>query len=233
MRGGMGRRQNGFTKAFMHSQVDQSTAQARAREVNFNARAVLQALAKPRLTGSKGAAEITAEVKSRFEQLGYDVREAPFEFSSWPGRFGLTAAVAFYLIGALLGAGFLYQGHPGVSLVMLLTVMIIVAAIAVAVRPAMNITPWGRIQGSNLLAHIPGKRPRYFLMAHRDSKSQPIPLAFRGPAIVLAVLVWIALAGAAAAALFDPIWNRPEVALGLGSAGVVAGAILVFCWVEN
>jgi hypothetical protein len=97
----------------------------------------------------------------------------------------------------------------------------------------MNITPWGRIQGSNLLAHIPGKRPRYYLMAHRDSKSQPIPLAFRGPAIVLAVLAWIALAAAAAAALFDPIWNRPEVALGLGATGVVAGAILVFCWVEN
>jgi hypothetical protein len=39
------------------------------------------------------------------------------------------------------------------------------------------------------------ERPRYIVMAHRDSKSQPVPLAFRGPAIVLGVLV---VAGAAA-----------------------------------
>ena len=219
----------------MHSQADPSIAQrpARTETLAFNARAVLEKLAKPRLTGSTGAAEVTAEVKTHLESLGYEVREAPFQFSAWPGRFGVTAAGAFYLIGALVSAGFLYQGHPGISLVVLLTLMLVVAAIAVAARPAMNITPWGRIQGANLLAHVPGKRPRYYIMAHRDSKSQPIPLAFRGPAIVLGVLVWAALAVAAALALFDPIWNRSEVALILGALGVASGAILVFCWVEN
>src|SRR5688500_18256012 len=236
----MGRRQTGFTKVFMQSQVDPGSVdpgsvEPRARKdyPPFSARAVLQALAKPRLTGSEGAAEITVEVKSRLEHLGYEVREAPFEFSSWPGRFGLTAAGAFYLIGALLGAGFLYQGHPGVALVMLLTVMIIVAGIAVAVRPAMNITPWGRTQGSNLLAHVPGKRPRYFLMAHRDSKSQPIPLAFRGPAIVLGGLAWVALTLASAFALLDPVFNRPEVALSLGALAVVSGVIHIFRWLDD
>jgi hypothetical protein len=212
---------------------DQSPARARSAPLTFNARDVLLALAKPRMTGSAEAAAITADVKARLESLGYEVREASFEFSTWPGRFGVSAAGAAYLIGALLGAGFLYQGHPGVSLVMLLTVTLIVAAIALLARPAMNILPWGRVKGANLVAQVAGSRPRYFLMAHRDSKSQPVPLAFRGPAIVLGILTWLALAIAAALALFDPIWSRPDVSIALGAAGVVAGTILVFCWVDN
>ena len=67
----------------------------------------------------------------------------------------------------------------------LLTLMLVVAAIAVAGAAGHEHHAMGPHPRRNLLAHVPGKRPRYYLMAHRDSKSQPIPLAFRGPAIVL------------------------------------------------
>ena len=56
----------------MHSQADPSIAQrpARTEKLAFNARAVLEKLAKPRMTGSTGAAEVTAEIKSHLESLG-------------------------------------------------------------------------------------------------------------------------------------------------------------------
>jgi hypothetical protein len=199
----------------------------------FDARAVLQWLAQPRLTGSEAAAETTAKIREHFVSLGYEVRDYPFMMSTWPGRYGLTAAGAVYLVGSILAAALLFNAHPGVSLVVQLLVLFVVAAIAVMARPAINMLPWGRVEGRNLIAHAPGKRPRYYLMAHRDSKSQPIPLAFRGPAIVLAILAWGALAIAALAALIDPVYRRSEVAVILGAIAAVAGVILVFCWVDN
>ncbi len=219
----------------MQSRVEQNQAQPRARPSApaFQARAALEAIAKPRLTGSAAAAEVAAELTTRLEAYGYEVRASPFQFSSWPGRFGVSLAGVVLLVGVLLGTGLLYQGQAGVSLVVLLTVLLIVCGIAVLAKPAMNILPWGRVEGVNLLAHVPGSRPRYYLMAHRDSKSQPIPLAFRGPAILLAALAWLALAVAATLALFDPIWQRPGLTLILGVVGALSGLILVFCWVNN
>jgi hypothetical protein len=114
-----------------------------------------------------------------------------------------------------------------------LTVLLLSAALAVLAKPAMTVLPWGRVNCINQLAHRPGKRPRYFLMAHRDSKSQPIPLAFRGPAIVLGIIAWFALTVVSTVVLLQPRFYRADVILILGALAVVAGAVLVFCWVDN
>ncbi len=199
----------------------------------FDARAVLSAIARPRLIGSLAAHEITADIKSRLESYGYEVHEAAFRFSSWPGRFGVSAAGVCILLGSLGATVALLAAHPGVALVVLLTQAMVVGGFAVLAKPAMSALPWGRVQGINLLAHKPGARPRYYLMAHRDSKSQPLPLAFRGPSMVVAAMAWLALTVMATAALFDPIWNRANVAMLLGAFAAFSGAILVFCWVNN
>jgi Zn-dependent M28 family amino/carboxypeptidase len=68
-------------------------------------------------------------------------------------------------------------------------------------------------------------------MAHRDSKSQPVPLAFRGPAIVVAIVSWLVLL---VAALFHTARPLPAgMILLLGTLGVLAGVVLIFCWVDN
>src|SRR5262245_31275009 len=211
----------------------QPMRQAERSTPRFDARIALEALAHPRLTGTEGAAQARALLKSRLEEYGYEVRESTFTFSSWPGRFSVSAAGFLYLIGSVWATWMLLQGHPGVALVVLLTLLFLVGAVAVMATPAMAVLRWGRVQGVNLIAHVSGHRPRYYMMAHYDSKSQPIPLAFRGPAIVLAALVWLANAVVATVTLFDPIWNRTEVALALGAAGALSGLILVFCWVDN
>ena len=219
----------------MRRQADKSQRQRQVQTSapRFDARIALEALARPRLTGTEGAAQARELLKSRLEEYGYEVRESPFIFSSWPGRFGVSVAGFLYLIGSVWATWMLLQGHPGVALVVLLTLLFLVGAVAVLATPAMAVLRWGRVQGVNLIAHVPNHRPRYYMMAHYDSKSQPIPLAFRGPAIVLAALVWLANSVVATAALFDPIWNRTEVALALGAAGAISGLILVFCWVNN
>ena len=218
----------------MRSQAQQAQARKDAPATGrFDARGVLQALSKPRLTGTPEAAEITNYVRGQLTALGYEVREHPFSFSTWPGRFGVSAAGAVFLLGALFTSGLLYAGHPGVALVLHLVVLVLIMAIAVLAKPLMQMLPWGRAQASNLMAHKAGSRPRYFVMAHRDSKSQPVPLAFRGPAIVLGIIAWIAMLLACALGLLDPVYNRSDIALIIGAVSVVAGAILIFCWVEN
>jgi hypothetical protein len=219
----------------MQFQLDQTRERmsSETRRFRFDARAALRMIATPRLTGSADAAAVAAAIKSDLEELGYEVRDQRFSLSTWPGRFGVSVAGLIYLGGAVLSSYVTLAGHPGIGVVVMLTVLLLVGAVAVLARPATTIVPFGCVEASNLIAAIAGKRPRYYVMAHRDSKSQPIPLAFRGPAIVLAIIAWIALFVLELLALLDPVFITRNLIIGLGIAAAAAGLILVFCWVQN
>lgn len=197
----------------------------------YDAGEVLREIAKPRLTGSAGAAEVTAAVRRRLEEAGYDVQEQSFRFNPWPGRFGVSAAGVLYTVAVVVGTVFLYGGNPYGALGLLLILLFLVGAVAGFAGPVIDRFPWGCQVGVNLLAMPADARPQYLVLAHRDSKSQPVPLAFRGPAIVVAVLVWLALVIAAVMHTTRPL--PAGVILGLGAAGVLAGLGLVLCWVDN
>jgi hypothetical protein len=197
----------------------------------FDFDAALREIARPRLTGSDGAAEVAAAIRRRFEGSGYEVKDQGFEFNPWPGRFGITAAGALYLILTVVAAVFLYYGNAFAAIGLLLILLVLTGLLGMFAVPAIDALPFGRQPGTNLLARRPGTRPRYIIMAHRDSKSQPVPLAFRGPAIVLAILVWIALFGAALAYTARPLPGA--LLLLLGVLAVVAGVVLILCWVDD
>ena len=197
----------------------------------FDVADALRALAKPRLCGSEGSAQVRAEMQSRFEALGYEVRAFPFTFSAWAGKYAMTTAGGIYLFGSLGAAILLYARYPGVALVLLTLVLLLTGIVAVMTRPAVDVLPWGRQEGINLFAQKPGARPRYIFMAHSDSKSQPLPLAFRGPAIVFGLLAWIALFVLSLLSLVDFVGGGLVIAA--GAAAVIAGVLLVFCWVDN
>jgi hypothetical protein len=197
----------------------------------FDAATVLQELVRPRLTGSDGAAETGAAIRARFEAAGYEVQERPFRFNPWPGRFGITAVGALYLIATFIATVFLYTNHPYGAIALLLILLFTVGLLAAFMRPAIDRLRWGDQEGMNLLALPRGGRPRYIIMAHRDSKSQPVPLAFRGPAIVLGIVAWV---GLLIGALFHTARPIPgALILLLGVVAVLAGVILIFCWVDN
>jgi hypothetical protein len=197
----------------------------------FNIMGVLREIAKPRLTGSHGAAEVGGTIRASFEALGYEVRDREFRFNPWPGRFGITAVGVLYFIGTLAAAGFLYANEPYSAVAVLLILLVLAGFIGLFARPAIDALPLGSQPGMNMMAKRPGSRPRYIIMAHRDSKSQPVPLAFRGPAIIAGVLAWLALLVAALAHTARPI--HPGLILGLGVVAAIAGLILIFCWVDN
>ena len=203
------------------------------RAAEFDPGAALREIATtPRMTGSEGAAEVSARIRSRFEEMGYAVEEREFTFSAILGRFAITAAGALYLVTAFTAAMFLYTNNPLAALALLLVLLVFLVISALYARAAIDALPRiPRQHGTNIFAHRPDRTPRYIIMAHRDTKSQPVPLAFRGPAIVLAIMVWLALFIASLMHAARPLPSA--VILLLGVVGVVTGVILIFCWVDN
>lgn len=194
---------------------------------------LLQTLARPRLTGSKGAQEVADIVHERLSRLGYEIKDFPFTFSTWPGRFAVSAAGVVFLAGAVGAAALMRSQHPGVALVVLLLTLVIAAAIAALSNTLTDLLPFGRITGNNMLAARPGAVPRYIFMAHLDSKSQPVPLAFRGPAIIVAMLAWGAFVVYAMLGLLDAVWIRSDLTTVLAVVSAAAGLLLIFCWTGN
>lgn len=193
----------------------------------------LRAIARPRMTGTQGAHEVADLLRTRLNALGYQVQDFPFSFSTIPGRFALTACGALLLIGTLLSAWLLNQRHPGVALVVLLSIALLAGAIAALAPLLAGITPTGRVEAANLFATRPNTRPRYIVMAHLDSKSQPIPLAFRGPAIIFALIAWGAFAGLAILGVLDPVYLMPRVTTVVATVAFISSVLLIFCWTDN
>jgi hypothetical protein len=197
----------------------------------YDARGVLREIARPRLTGSRGGRDVASTIRACFEALGYQVDDRPFRFNPWPGRFGITAVGVLYLVGTVAAAGFLHGGHPFGAIALLLILLVVSGLFALFVRPAIDALSFGSQEGVNMMAQKPGSRPRYIIMAHRDSKSQPVPLSFRGPAIVVAAAAWLALL--IAAAMHSARALPGGVILLLGALAAAAGVILILCWVDN
>ncbi len=206
---------------------------AATAEENAAARADLEALALPRLAGSEGAREVDARLRERIEEAGYGIEPIPFSFSAWPGLYGIPIAGAAIFLGA------------GAAMILALNGMALAALLASAVALACgagigafgDVTagrlPWGRRDGVNWLATADGRRPRYLIAAHRDSKSQPVPTAARtalfvGAGLGLAGLV---LAGALGLGVPDVLDSAFVGIAGLTALG--CGWFLAFCGVGN
>lgn len=194
---------------------------------------LLRELARPRMTGTAGAHEVAELIRTRLNAVGYHVQDFPFTFSTLPGRFAVSAAGVLVLAGTLGAAALLNMRHPGVALVILLFVLLLVGAIGALAPSLTTMLPFAKVTANNLFARKPGSRPRYIVMAHLDSKSQPLPLAFRGPAIIFAILAWLAFMVFAVLGLLDPVWIMPAVTTVLGVVSTIAAILLIFCWTDN
>jgi len=198
---------------------------------HFDPRVALREIAQPRLCGSDGAVRTTGFIRAQLHALGYDVQERGFVFSPWPGRVGISIVGGLYLIASFAAAALIYNDRPYVAISVLLVLLILAALIAALAGPVIDALPFGRMQGSNLFATPASGRVRYIIMAHRDSKSQPVPLSFRGPAIIIGIIAWLGLfIGALAHAARD---LPGSLILALGIAATIAGVILIFCYVDN
>lgn len=199
-------------------------------------RAMLARLAAaPRPAGSVAEAAARAHVADALLALGFAVREEPFAYSALPGRWG-TPIVGLTLMGALAAAGHVgwrWQAPELALLVLLLALGVVAALGAWLTRRGVLDLPLLRRQAVNLVATRPGAPvPRVWLVAHLDSKSQPVPMALRvtgivGTALALAVALAVAVAqwaGVAGAAAWWPAVTAFGVVLALPVALTTVGA---------
>ncbi len=198
------------------------------------AREVLTRLARPRLTGSAGAAEVEAYLKGELQGLGYEVRELPFSFSTLPGRIGASLAGGVFLVGGVSSAALAGTHRGGGALAVFAMCALLLGLGGRYARAAIARLPWARLHTANWLVTRPDARPRFLVMAHRDSKSQPVPLFVRAGGIALGLIA------AGALLLFDLVaalapdsWHLGFPAWLLALACAAAGIVLILSFVQN
>jgi hypothetical protein len=185
-----------------------STAAERAADV-------VRTLARePRPAGSDAEARARAFCSERLRAAGFEMHEEPFEYSSFVGRWG-TPIGGIAILVTLLAANALGRGgHPLRALAVLILGAALAAFVgAIAARSGVLTFPAERRRGVNLVATRGGQSPPLWLMAHLDSKSQPVPILARAAGITLVGVTWLASVvlavsqtlGAAVAAWWGPI----------------------------
>lgn len=117
--------------------------------------------------------------------LGFSVREAPFTYATWPGRWGTPAAGIAWILAALVSYRYRYAA------------LIVPLAIALGARWLQR---QGVLRGKTPGINLEATRgtPAVWLVAHLDSKSQPIPILVRAASIVACLTIWVIMAAMAA-----------------------------------
>jgi hypothetical protein len=189
---------------------------------------LLRSLAVPRLHGSPGARLVEARIRAELDRIGLEVEDLPFQFSVVPGRFG-ASIIGFVLAISIPAAALLvHRGMAGAAAAVLGLPVLVVAAAVLAVDLVMLRLPIGRVRGVNLLARPAGGRARFLVVAHRDSKSQPLPLILRVGGAAATVVAWLALLVIVAAGGAAPL-----VIAVAGAFGGTGGLLLACCGIGN
>lgn len=154
----------------------------------------LRSLAKPRMTGGEGAAAVAADLKARLSKHGRAIDAMPFSFSTLPGRFGVPVLGAIHLVGVIVATALVSTGAPIGALVALVASLVLVVVLVASAPLLIRRLPWGRVETENWLVRARADTtPRFLVVAHRDSKSQFVPIAVRAAAVGASLFAWAAL----------------------------------------
>jgi hypothetical protein len=164
--------------------------------------------ASPRPAGSPAEAAARRYCGEVLTSLGFSVAEERFEYSAAPGRWATPAGGVMSIL--VLGvAGHLgSRGRSTEALIVLVVALVVAipASVWVARRGVLDL-PLLRASGVNLRATRGKATPLVWLVAHLDSKSQPVPTALRALGIVASAWLWMAAIGVAVAQ-----WQGADVA---------------------
>lgn len=202
---------------------------AAAPEARDRARALaarhLDAIAQvARPAGGEAEARARAHCAAELLALGFDVREAPFEYSAFSGLWatpaGGAASIALLAAAGHLGA----HGAPREALAVLLAGGGLLGAGALwMARRGVLAFPLLRRRGLNLEAARGGSSPDLWLVAHLDSKSQPVPMAARVGGVVVSVLAWLAALALGALGAAGAVGDAYGPWLAIATVGALAG----------
>lgn len=147
---------------------------------------------EPRPAGSAAEARARDYAARLLEDAGFTVTREPFAYSVFPGRFATPIGGALLAATILLSATLGLAGAPAAALSTLLLGALMVGAFASAMTGDAVLTlPYLRATGENLVATWGSERPRVWLVAHVDSKSQPVPSLARVAGVSLLALALV------------------------------------------
>lgn len=185
---------------------------------------------EPRPAGSAAEARARDYAERVLDEAGFTVTREAFTYSQFPGRFATPIGGAVLAVVLLFAAGLGLAGAPWAALATILLGGTLVAAFAAAMLGDAVLTlPMHRAASENLVATWGSETPRVWLVAHLDSKSQPVPSLLR---VVGAALLGLALVLALSAALLQlaalphrMAWWGAVVTVLLGAPPVLASVV--------
>ena len=152
---------------------------------------------------------------------GFSVTEEPFEYSTAPGRLATPLAGAASIVVLAIAGHLAGRGRAATALAVLVLGGAGLAVVASwTARRGVLALPLARAAAVNLSATRGA--PTLWLVAHLDSKSQPVPILVRALGVMASIALWsVALLLVALQLVHgaDLLWAWPWIA----GAGVVAG----------
>lgn len=157
----------------------------------------------PRPAGGPAAADARDYCAGVLRSLGFDVIEQEFEYSKFPGAFSAPllglASAAYLAAAARVGIRAETSGLPhGAALLRAPGPLILLGVLACAIvgiaagQHSVLSLPLLRARATNLQATRGGAAPSVWLIAHIDSKWQPVPMLARVAGVVLVVAATLA-----------------------------------------
>jgi len=211
---------------------DDSAEQTAAHDVTGQGAVHLTALARaPRAAGSAAEHEAREYCARVLRDAGFDVALEPFDYSQLPGRYGtpVGGAFAWITVAATSWLGATERPAFYTALVCLVGLGMLGMWSWQMLGDGVLKLPWRRATGVNLVATRGGAAPRIWLVAHLDSKSQPIPSLLRVAGLVmlataLAITIATVLLTLGGAEL-RMLWSIGAALASLGAVPVLASVV--------
>ena len=154
---------------------------------------------EPRPAGSPAERRARDYAERVLDDAGFTVTREPFTYSRFPGRFATPIGGAVLALVILVAVALGLAGAPRTALAALVAGG---SAMAVFVKAMMGdavlTLPVQRAWSENLVATWGSESPRVWLVAHLDTKSQPVPSLVRIAGIALLFLALMAALAACA-----------------------------------
>lgn len=185
----------------------------------------------PRIAGSPEEAGARALCVHELERAGFVCVERPFEYSQWPGRWGVPVAAAAQAATILLVARMATHEGPIIALAVGSALYIaLLLASGDAKRRWISALPIQRAKSVNLEA---GRgSPTVWLVAHLDSKSQTVPMLVR----IASSIALGAVTALSTIVLLLSLRDSIDVTAAwpaLRTAAILAALPSIFCWVRD
>lgn len=139
----------------------------------------------PRGAGTEGEARARKFCADYLTRAGFEVTEEEFSYSVLPGKWAVPLLGLLSLTWFAVLAASLDRTVPERTVRAGMTFLPVFAVLLLAARTLMRRPRFMLRRARNLIA-VRGGAPRVWLMAHLDSKSQPVPMLVRIGGILLA-----------------------------------------------